>query len=280
MNEPQIANKLCDQQIIDFANGLYHCIARNSNRKVYCWGCNNVWGLLGIGSEDNHYHKPVLNPYLKDELVIEIRCGAYHSLVLASSGEVYAWGANYFGQIGNGCNKNQLTPIKLNGFNGERVVMISCGFVHSMALTECGHVYGWGYNGFGQLGIGNTVNSNEQKFVLVTDQSKCNYLIEKIISCGTHHSLLLSSDGYIYVFGRNQFGELGNQNEENELSPYKINSETKFIDISIALSLKGIYYNWGQCEEEIIRTISVSLQRSLNFLDIFFPNVRLVFHYN
>jgi alpha-tubulin suppressor-like RCC1 family protein len=281
-NEPQIANQLCDQQIIDFANGLYHCIARNSSGKVYFWGCNNVWGLLGIGSKDNHYHKPVLNQYLKDEFVIEIRCGAYHSLVLTNSGRVYAWSANYFGQIGNGCNKNQLTSIKLNGFNGERVVMISCGFVHSMALTECGHVYGWGYKGFGQLGNGNTINSNEPKFILVTDQNKCNYFIEKI-NCGIHHSLLLSSDGYIYVFGRNQFGELGNQKEENELSPYKINTETKFIDISshwtksndisIVLSLKGIYYNWGKCEEEIIRTPKETNIKS--FLEIYVKYLKI-----
>jgi hypothetical protein len=76
---------------------------------------------------------------------------------------------------------------------------------------------------------------------------------------------LLSSDGFIYAFGRNKHRELGNQKEENELSPYKIKIETKFIDIcshwiyfnygiSIALSQNGIYYNWGKCGEEIIRT--------------------------
>jgi hypothetical protein len=149
----------------------------------------------------------------------------------------------------------------VNGFNNERVVMISCGGNHSMALTECGHVYSWGWNKFGQLGIGNTVDSNEPKFVAVIDENKCNVFIEKL-SCGSNHSLLLSSDGYIYAFGYNKFGELGNQTEENELSPHRIKIETKFIDISlhwtdsydisIALSQNGIYYNWGKCGEEII----------------------------
>jgi hypothetical protein len=175
---------------------------------------------------------------------------------------VYAWGSNYWGQIGNGCNDNQLIPIKVRGFNNERVVMISCGGYHSMALTECGHVYSWGHNEFGQLGIGNTADSNEPKFVAIIDEDKCNVFIEKI-SCGLSHSLLLSSDGFIYAFGHNSDGELGNQKEENELSPYRIKIETKFIDISsrwfydkgfsIALSQDGIYYNWGKCGEEIIR---------------------------
>jgi alpha-tubulin suppressor-like RCC1 family protein len=142
-----------------------------------------------------------------------------------------------------------------------RVVMISCGYYHSMALTECNHVYSWGYNSSGQLGIMNTVDSNEPKFFAVIDENKCNVFIEKI-SYGLAHSLLLSSDGYIYAFGGNIFGELGNQKEENELNPQRIKVEIKFIDISshwnnyvsITLSQKGIYYIWGKCGEEIIRT--------------------------
>jgi RCC1 and BTB domain-containing protein len=260
VTEIQIVKELCDQQIIDFANGDRHCIARNSRGKVYCWG-SNYSGLLGIGSQDESYHKPKLNQYLNNEFVIDISCGVYHSLVLTNCGEVYAWGYNYWGRIGNGCNDHQLIPIKVRGFNNERVVMISCGSGHSTALTECGHVYSWGNNECGQLGIGNTVNSNVPKFVAVTDENKCNVFIEKI-SCGYRHSLLLSSDGFIYAFGRNKSGELGNQKEENELSPQRIKIETKFIDISshwyqdisIALSQDGIYYIWGQCGEEIIQT--------------------------
>jgi alpha-tubulin suppressor-like RCC1 family protein/tRNA A-37 threonylcarbamoyl transferase component Bud32 len=261
VNEIQIVEESCDQQITDFANGLYHCIARNSSGKVYCWGWNK-WEFLGIGSEDWSYHKPKLNQYLNNEFIIDISCGAYHSLVLTNFGEVYAWGENDCGQIGNGRNSDQLKPIKVKGFNNERVVMISCGKWHSMALTDNGYVYSWGDKDCGQLGIGNTVHSNEPKFVAVIDEIKCNVFIEKI-SCGSFHSLLLSCDGNIYAFGRNKSGELGNQKKENELSPQRIKIETKFIDISsrwryftgisIALSQNGIYHNWGQCGEEIIQ---------------------------
>ncbi len=54
--------------------------------------------------------------------------------------------------------------------------MISCGWKHSMALTECGHVYSWGLNDCGQLGIG---DSNEPKFVTIIDENKCNVFIKK-----------------------------------------------------------------------------------------------------
>jgi alpha-tubulin suppressor-like RCC1 family protein len=281
VNEIQIVEELCDQQIIDFANGFCHCIARNSNGKVFCWGYNN-WGLLGNGSEDNNYQKPKLNPYLDNEFVVDISCGAYHSLVLTNSGEVYAWGNNESGQIGNCCNEKQLKPIKVNGFNNERVVMISCGSSHSLALTECGHVYSWGRNKFGQLGIGTTSDSNEPKFVTITDEYYCDVFIEKI-SCGSAHNLLLSIDGYIYAFGRNASGELGNKKERNELKPIKIDNENNFIDIlshrsskfysSTALSIKGIYYIWGKLNEEIIRTPKPTKFES--FFDIYANYIKI-----
>jgi alpha-tubulin suppressor-like RCC1 family protein len=93
VNEIQIVEELCDQQIIDFANGLFHCIARNSSGKVYCSGYNR-WGVLGIGSQDESYHRPTLNQYLNNEFVVDISCGLDHSLVLTNCGEVYAWGWN------------------------------------------------------------------------------------------------------------------------------------------------------------------------------------------
>jgi alpha-tubulin suppressor-like RCC1 family protein len=224
VTEIQIVKELCDQQIIDFANGEYHCIARNSSGKVYCWGYNGS-GLLGIGSQDESYHKPILNQYLNNEFVIDIKCGAQNSIVLTNCGEVYAWGENNWGQIGNGCNDNQLIPIKVKGFNNEKVAMISCGYYHSMALTEYGHFYSWGNNESGQLGIGNTLDSNEPKFVAVVDENKCNVIIKKI-SCGSAHSLLLSSDGDIYAFGQKNCEQSVTGDKKFQKIPIKINDLT------------------------------------------------------
>jgi alpha-tubulin suppressor-like RCC1 family protein len=72
-------------------NGLSNCIVRNSCGKVYCWA-SNIWGLLGIGSQDESSHKLILNQYLKSEAIIDMSCGAKHSFVLTNCGEVYAYG--------------------------------------------------------------------------------------------------------------------------------------------------------------------------------------------
>jgi hypothetical protein len=250
--ELKIVNELCFKQIIDFKNGSYHVTARTIDGKVYCWGYS-IYGVLGNGKYDIEIHKPelILNEYLSDKHIIDICCGEMHSLVLTDSGEVYAWGCNIRGQIGlrsggsSVRNEYQSIPIRVHDFNDEKVIQISCGHQHSMALTESGRVFSWGDNRKGQLGHNNTDDVNKP-----TNVSLSNEISIKKISCGREHSLLLSRDGDIYWFGGNGF----------EKQTKKIINENKFIDIeshynyniSIALSVNAIYYVWGECGEKDI----------------------------
>jgi alpha-tubulin suppressor-like RCC1 family protein len=255
IKEITINEELSHKQIVDFKKSFYHVIARTIHGKVYCWGCN-WFAVLGNGNNDRLIYKPQLNQYLSDKQIIDICCGFSHSLALTDSGEVYAWGYNKFGQIGNRrkghnewFNECQSIPIKVNGFNDEKVIQISCGLCHSMALTESGRVFSWGNNRFGQLGRNKTKDSNIALIILLSHQ-----IFIKKISCGQSHSLLLSSDAYIYWFGSN--------GSQTQITPNKLKINTnKFIDIeshfhyniSTALSTNGIYYIWGKCGEEVIK---------------------------
>jgi alpha-tubulin suppressor-like RCC1 family protein len=109
---------------------------------------------------------------------------------------------------------DQLIPIKVNGFNDEKVVMISCGYCHSMALTESGRVFVWGSNSKGQLGLRNIDKYDKYAKSLLRTSSVLflNQNLEydnsmRKISCGKYHSLLLSSNGEIYWFGWNGIGD-------------------------------------------------------------------------
>jgi hypothetical protein len=251
-------NELCFKNIIDFKNGWHHVIARTIEGNIYCWGRE----YLGNGKSD-HYNvnKPELNKYLSDEQVIDICCGEYHTLVLTNSGEVYAWGQNKSGQIGNGMS-NQLIPIKVNGFNGEKVIQISCGYHHSMALTESGRVFSWGNNESGQLG--HILDFKIVKKPLILSMSK--EIPIKKISCGFSHSLLLAREGDIYGFGYNGC--------ERQITPKKlIINENEFIDIashynhfiSIALSVNGIYYIWGDCGKRFSEAEVIEVPKQTEF---------------
>jgi tRNA A-37 threonylcarbamoyl transferase component Bud32 len=275
--DSMIVQELCFKEIIDLSYGICHYIAR-TNDKIYCWG-NNSLGQLGNGKIDNlvtsikmikelvynfwrifgksnpfsdryfleqkSENKPQINEILSNLNLVDIKCGAFHSLALTQSGEVYAWGFNLDGQTGVGselCLRS--IPYKVNGFENEKMIMISCGSHHSMALAESGRAYSWGCNDCGQLGIGNKDKSLTPKLIEISD-----VLIVKI-SCGQTHSTLLTNDGVIYVFGSNDFRDYWNKNNKMNLSPTKLNQEMRFIDIashhklyfSACLSYDGVYY--------------------------------------
>jgi hypothetical protein len=156
-------------------------------------------------------------------------------------------------------------------FENEKIFMISCGYTHSLALTESGRVFGWGNNSDGQLGV-NVRHSSEPIIIELND------LKIKKISCGPYHSLLLSCDGDIYAFGDNDFGEVGNGTEIKQRFPIKLELNKKFIDIashpyyriSMSQSIDGIYYVWGEFEDENV--LSPQTRKYESFEDIFIGN--------
>ncbi len=97
--------ELCDKSVVDFKNSHEHVVALTSDGNVFSWG-SNVYGILGNGSEPNgETLKPksiekTSHQNIKNN-VRNICCGSYHTLALTKEGDVFAWGANRFGQIGN-----------------------------------------------------------------------------------------------------------------------------------------------------------------------------------
>ncbi|MBI5561933.1 MAG: hypothetical protein HY894_03635, partial [Deltaproteobacteria bacterium] len=70
--------------------------------------------------------------------------GTYHSVLLNADGTVWAWGANWYGQLGDGTTTDRLTPVQVSGLTG--VVGVAAGYYHSLAVNADGTVWAWGYN--------------------------------------------------------------------------------------------------------------------------------------
>jgi alpha-tubulin suppressor-like RCC1 family protein len=251
--ETAIVEELCHKDIVDFAIGWSHVIARTNKGQIYYWfdGCSQI----GVGKRNQNNTKPELYKYLSAKYIIDICCGHDFSLALTKSGEVYEWTHKSLDQLScESNNESQLRPFKVNGFGGENVVSISCGYEHWLALTESGRVFIW-------------ENFTNKIFELINKLHKsCPKLLKlgevviQKISCGSFHSLLLSTEGDIYAFGSNKFGQLGIPYEKEVKIPIKLNIENKFKDIasysscyiSAALSVNDIYYVWGYCDDEVI----------------------------
>ena len=88
--------------------------------------------------------------------IISISSGQSHGLILDSNNLVWAWGSNNFGQLGDGTYIDKKTPVLISTedslLRGRKIISVSAGLSHSIALDSAGVVYSWGNNDFGQLG--------------------------------------------------------------------------------------------------------------------------------
>lgn len=106
--------------------------------------------------------------------------------VTTTPGEVWAWGSNSFGKLGNGTSTTSLTPVQALSLSG--VTAIAGGDEHSLALKSDGTVWAWGWNSSGQLGNGTSTNSSTPVQVLGLSGVT-------VISAGGYHSLAVESPG-------------------------------------------------------------------------------------
>ncbi|CAG2171966.1 unnamed protein product [Oppiella nova] len=133
----------------------------------------------------------------------------------------------------------------------EKVVDISCGVYHTLALTNVGHVYGWGHNSHGELGNGTTTHLPLPLRVKGALGS-CRVVS---IACGYVHSMAVSDTGAVFSWGHNGSGQLGLGHQTDQTIPVLI---THLDHISICrvvcghnytmlLSKDGIIYRFGCC---------------------------------
>jgi hypothetical protein len=234
-----IIEDLCFKQI----NDLYICYFFEL---IYIFARNEY----NVYYYDIEYR--VMKEYISEEKIIDMCCGHRRSILLTQSGKVYDYVVNR--EERENSEKyiySESKSFKNYSFENEKIVMISCGGWHSLALTESGRVFGWGSNWEGQLGV-NVRNTSEPIIIEMND------LKIKKISCGNYHSLLLSRDGNIYAFGLNCEGEVGNGMDKPQRVPIKLELNNNFIDIashpyyhiSMSQSIDGIYYVWGLFEDK------------------------------
>ena len=140
--------------------GGNHTVVLNENGTVWAWGYNECGQLGDNTTTDRLTPVQVLGEGAKDELtgVTAISAGYGYTVALKQDGTVWAWGDNWYGQLGDNTTTDRHTPVQVLGEGGTGeltgVTAISAGLNHTVALKEDGTVWAWGYNGYGQLGDG------------------------------------------------------------------------------------------------------------------------------
>ncbi len=256
---------LAGKRVTKVALGGTHTLALTADGMVYAWG-NNAQGQLGDGTTTERT-LPVAVVGLPNGLAImDISCGA-NSLAVDSNGQLWAWGDNSVGEVGDGTHVNRASPvhIALMRSGGVAVALppiasVACGGSFNLALSQAGVVYAWGTGGAegGLLGSGEALAEATQPIPVDRSGVLAGKDVAKI-SAGVRHSLALTTDGTLVAWGRNFEGQIG----VGSLPPYQTAFAPVLVsgsgslsgkqvaqcaagyDFSIVLDTLGGLHSWG-----------------------------------
>jgi alpha-tubulin suppressor-like RCC1 family protein len=197
--------------------GDHACVIIGSG-DVWCWGADSV-GQIGHGDPTGDppsalrgYSLPVAVPGLHD--ATSIASGLYHSCATLHSGQVWCWGANNAGQLGNDTEPpTSFVPVEVTGISNAARVVANAD--HTCALLTTGAIRCWGDNSFGALGDGTTHNSPTPVAVVgITHAVQ--------IDLGEVHTCALLADGRAQCWGYNHWGELGDGTTRDSSVPVTV----------------------------------------------------------
>eukprot|EP00922_Rhytidocystis_sp_ex-Travisia-forbesii_P035686 GHVS01052943.1.p1 GENE.GHVS01052943.1~~GHVS01052943.1.p1 ORF type:complete len:425 (-),score=32.07 GHVS01052943.1:115-1389(-) len=236
--------------------------------RLFSFG-SNQYGQLGRTLSDkddgNQPGEIDLDPRHR---VVGVACGSYHTVAVTEEGLMFSWGwgGSFWsgvGGLGHGNNLSVESPklVQCLAELQEAVVQVACGQQHTLALTDSGDIYACGKGELGRLGRGH--NGDQEEFMKIElfsglKDSEAVRIIK--IDCGTSHSTALGDNGSVWVWGRNDYGQLGLDDcvgdvYANEMYPRRLRSfdleNIRIRDIScgdhhmVAISDKGVIYIWG-----------------------------------
>ncbi|KAF5270348.1 hypothetical protein FQR65_LT05536 [Abscondita terminalis] len=148
---PTVVSGLTGQCVTKIAcgSGDSHTLCITSDGCVYSWG-DGDYGKLGRGGSDG-VSVPLLIDKFQGIDIIEVYCGAQFSIALSKDGRVFSWGKGEGWRLGHPNEEHVRFPAVIESLLGKKIVSISLGSSHALALTDKGEVYGWGKNDYKQI---------------------------------------------------------------------------------------------------------------------------------
>ena len=215
----------------------------------YCFLLMEDGTLWGVGN--NSYlpltvKEGIYSSQVKIDLPVApaaVQSGFGHVLALTEDGEVYAWGRNSEGQVGNGKTGKVMKPVKLALQN---IVQIVCGGKYSLALDKDGQLWGWGDNEF------NVVSPGRDKRILTPTKIDTGDIdIALIEACGDS-AVLLDRQGTLWTWGRNQNQQLGYETGGKTVKepravplPLPVTYVAAYSSQTYAILEDGSLWSWG-----------------------------------
>ncbi len=237
------------------ATGTQAAIAIDITGRLFTWGMN-VYGQLGDGTVVNR-SSPV---QVGSSSWSQVAATEYSMAAIDINGRLFAWGRNDVGQLGDGTTSWRSSPVQV----GTRLYSkVSAGFSYVLALDTTGTIWAFGTNGSGQFFNNTTAVSNLSVtpggMIYGASNNPTNSPIHigtnswSLITTGLSSVLGIRTDGTLWAWGYNDYGQLGNNNTAIVYSPIQIGSSSwsyisssKLIDGVLAIKADGTLWGWGR----------------------------------
>lgn len=131
---PALIEGLHGLKIVGISSGDRHSAAITNTGAVYTWGCGSD-GQCGHGGY-NDVVRPKLVDQLAGKFVVDVKCGHNFTMVMTCDDEVYTWGNNTYGQLGNNGNGKSESPVKVIINSSAKLSHVSCGHFHCIMWME------------------------------------------------------------------------------------------------------------------------------------------------
>jgi len=216
---------LSGKTVKSISTGYNHTCAIASDDRAYCWGYNPYGGLGNNTSTNSSVPVAVdTTGVLSGKNIKTIAAGYYATCAFTSDDQVSCWGYNGYGQLGNNSTAQSRVPVAIDtsgAISGKTIKSISFNWTHVCAAYDDNHVYCWGGDDFGQLGIGSTSISKVAAAVdsSYTPPAILSGLTNTAVSSGYYNACSLTSGGQVYCWGYNTLGQVGNNTTDNSYVP-------------------------------------------------------------
>jgi hypothetical protein len=220
-----------------------HTAAIKTDGTLWTWGSNS-YGKLGVNISGTNRLTPVTT-FAGGTNWKQVTCGGSHTAAIKTDGTLWTWGGSNFGQLGDNTTTSRSTPVTTFA-GGTNWKQVAGGNNHTAAIKTDGTLWTWGYNGNGQLGTNDTTN---RPTPVTTFAGGTNW---KQVDGGNSHTAAIKTDGTLWTWGYNFYGQLGDNTTTTRNIPvttFAGGTNWKQVECGLyhtaAIKTNGTLWTWG-----------------------------------